>query len=160
MSGERSTLVLGVGNSLLSDDGVGLHVLDAVRARDLPPDILLCDGGTIGLALLGEVAAAAALIAVDACNMGAAPGELRVFEGVAMDAMLRGTKRSAHEVALADLLDAARLTGALPAHRALVAIQPVSTEWGLEPTPEVAAAVPLAVDAVMHLHRTWSLTDA
>jgi hydrogenase maturation protease len=156
MMTKDSTLVLGIGNTLLSDDGIGLHVLAALRAGEMPDDMVLCDGGTIGLALLAEIEGAGALIAIDACNMGEPPGSLNVYEGPAMDAILRRPRRSVHEVALADLLDAARLTGTLPQHRALVGIQPGSTAWGLTPTEGVAAAVPLAVEAVTDLCRRWS----
>lgn len=160
MTKDTPVLVLGVGNSLLTDDGAGLHVLMALQQGDLPPGVRLCDGGTIGLALLAEIERAGAVVAVDACQMGAAPGTVRVFEGAAMDAMLGGTKRSAHEVALADLMDAARLSGTLPLRRALVGLQPASTGWGLEPGPEVAAAIPEAARAVLALAEAWSHADA
>lgn len=153
-------LVLGLGNSLLSDDGVGLHLLARLAERNPGPDVRLRDGGTIGLALLGDIQDATALIALDACRMGAAPGHVGLFEGPAMDAMLRGTKRSAHEVALADLMDAARLVDALPARRALIGIEPDSTGWGLDPGPAVAAALPLAEAQVLRLIHDWSPAHA
>lgn len=160
MTDRKPIVVLGIGNSLLTDDGAGLHVLSALAAGGLPEGMVLVDGGTIGLALLTEIEKAGALVAVDACQMGLPVGAMRVFEGTGMDATLGGTKRSAHEVALADLMDAARLSGSLPARRALVGIQPGSTGWGLEPGPEVARAIPEAVAAVLRLAEAWSLTDA
>ncbi len=154
------TLLLGIGNVLLSDDGAGIHVLralDAVRAEGgLAPSVTLRDGGTIGLALLGEIEQAEALIAVDAMQMGAAPGTVRAFVGSEMDRQLGGTKRSAHEVALADLLAAAHLAGWAPERRALVAIQPDSTDWGLEPTAAVKAAIPGACRSVLSIIEEWS----
>lgn len=157
---EKPVLVLGIGNSLLTDDGAGLHVLAALARLEPPAGLRLCDGGTIGLALLAEIEGAGAVIAVDACQMGEAPGTVRVFEGTSMDAALGGTKRSAHEVALADLMDAARFSGCLPHRRALVGIQPAHVGWGLEPGPEVAAAIPEAARAVLALAESWSLADA
>lgn len=130
-----SILVLGLGNSLLSDDGVGLHLLALLSDRNPGSGVRLRDGGTIGLALLGDIQDATALIALDACRTGQPPGHVGLFEGPAMDAMLRGTKRSAHEVALADLMDAARLVDALPARRALIGIEPASTALGAGPRP-------------------------
>jgi hydrogenase maturation protease len=155
-----SILVLGLGNSLSSDDGVGLHLLALLAEQPLGPKVLLRDGGTIGLALLGDIQDADALIALDACRMGQPPGRLGVFEGPAMDKRLRGTKRSAHEVALADLMDAARLVDALPDRRALIGIEPGSTGWGLEPGPAVAAALPKAVAQVLRLIEAWSPAHA
>lgn len=160
MPEKKAILVLGVGNSLLTDDGAGLHVLAELQRLGLPAGMRLCDGGTIGLALLTEIEAASALIAVDACELKAAPGTLRVFEGIEMDAALGGSKRTAHEVALADLLDAARLSGALPLRRALVGVQPAFTGWGLLPGPEVAEAIPRAAAAVLALADAWRLADA
>jgi len=156
MARAASILVLGLGNSLLSDDGVGVHVIHAIRrdvARDL--DLTCIDGGTLGLSLLPEIECADALILVDASEIGAAPGTVRLFEGTAMDAQLGGKKRTAHEVAAADLLAASALTGQRPALRALIAVQPQSTGWGLEPTEAVKAAIPQACTAVATLARAW-----
>jgi Hydrogenase maturation protease len=90
--------------------------------------------------LLPEIETARALIVVDAANFGGAPGEVRVFDEEAMDAKLGAAKTSAHELVLADLIGAARLSGSRPERRALVGIAPASVGWGLEPTPEVAGS--------------------
>ena len=73
-----------------------------------------------------------------------------------MDAQLVGRKRSAHEVALADLMGAAALGGRLPARRALVAVEPGSTALGLEPTPPVARAIPQLCSEVTRLVTRWT----
>ena len=76
-------LILGLGNTLLTDDGIGLHViaaLDRDDARRSDGSVVVLDGGTLGLALLPEIEAATALIVVDAANFGGAPGEVRVFD--------------------------------------------------------------------------------
>lgn len=157
MPDDEAILVLGLGNSLLSDDGVGVHVLDALRAMiNDNRGVRLCDGGTLGLALLPDIEAAHSLILVDAGETGGSAGDVRCFEGEAMDRRLTGKKRTAHEVAAADLLDAAALTSGRPARRVLIAIQPASTEWGLEPTPAVAAAVPDVCRKVMEYIERWS----
>ena len=107
-------LVLGLGNTLLTDDGIGLHVIAALEqdvAKASAGPVVILDGGTLGLSLLPEIEAATALIVVDAANFGGAPGEVRVFDEAAMDAQLGAAKTSAHELALADLISAARLCG-------------------------------------------------
>ena len=86
----------------------------------------------------------------------APPGTLAVFTGAAMDRQLTGNKRFAHEVALADLMQAADLSGILPARRALVAVQPDVTTWGLAPTSAVAATIPAAVEAILTLLEDWA----
>ena len=152
-------LVLGLGNALLTDDGIGLHViaaLDRDNGRRSDGSVVVLDGGTLGLALLPEIEAATALIVVDAANFGGAPGDVRVFDADAMDVQLSVTKTSAHELALADLVGAARLSGSLPGRRALVGIAPSSVEWGLEPTPEVAASIPVACAKIEGIIERWA----
>ena len=153
------TLVLGLGNILLSDDGVGIHVIKALgrleEAGEIGHVIALRDGGTIGLALLSEIEEFGSLIVVDAMELGETPGTVRVFQESDMDRQLCGKKRSAHEVALADLMMAAQLAGFGPKRRALVAIQPASTEWGLAPTQAVDAAIPEACRTVIGLLDRW-----
>jgi hydrogenase maturation protease len=153
-------LLLGVGNLLLSDDGAGVHVirsLEALQRRGaLPQSVRLYDGGTIGLSLLAQLQETDAFVAVDAMQMGAEPGTVRTFRGVEMDRQLGGTKRSAHEVALSDLIGAAHLSGCAPERRALVAIQPASTEWGLSPTEAVSAAIPVACQSVISIIEDWA----
>lgn len=148
------TLLLGIGNSLLTDDGVGIHVIEALRGC-VDADVAVRDGGTIGLALLADIEDCAALIAVDAMELGAAPGTVATFTGDDMDVQLGGTKRTAHEVALCDLLQAADLIGRKPERRALVGIQPQATSWGLVPTPPVAASVATACAEVSRILKEW-----
>lgn len=153
------TLLLGLGNVLLSDDGVGIHVIRALdssaRMRQFDPAVALRDGGTLGLNLLMELDGIGALIVIDAMEFGGAAGTVRAFVGTDMDAQLGGQCRSAHEVALADLMSAALLTGSAPVRRALVAVQPASTDWGLEPTEAVRSAIPEACDTVLSLLEDW-----
>jgi hydrogenase maturation protease len=152
-------LVLGLGNTLLTDDGIGLHViaaLDRDDGRRGDGAVVVLDGGTLGLFLLPKIEAATALIVVDTANFGGAPGDVRVFDADAMDVQLGAAKSSAHELALADLIGAARLSGSLPERRALVGVAPLSVQWGLEPTPEVAASIPLACAKIESLIERWA----
>lgn len=152
---DDTVLVLGLGNRLLSDDAAGPLAVDALAASPRGCGAVFRDGGTIGLSLLPEIEDAASFIAVDAALFGAEPGTVRVFEGLEMDAQLSGRKRSAHEVALFDLMATAALNGHLPARRALVAVEPASTALGLEPTPAVAAAIPRLCESVHALIQRW-----
>ncbi|HMW22487.1 MAG TPA: hydrogenase maturation protease [Burkholderiaceae bacterium] len=151
-------LVLGLGNRLLGDDAAGPLVVEALAERHTPPGITACwrDGGTLGLSLLPEIEAADALLVVDAARFGAEPGTVRVFEGAAMDAQLGGRKRSAHELALADLLGAAALVDRLPPRRALVAVEPGSTAVGLALSAVVASAFAPLCEAVQRTLADWA----
>jgi hydrogenase maturation protease len=149
-------LVIGVGNPLMSDDGVGQRLLEALAARHSALDgVEFVDGGTLGLMLLPRVERCNALLALDAANLGGRPGELRTFEGGSFDEFVRLPRCSVHELGLRDLLDAARLTGALPARRALVGVQPERLGWGMELSPSVAAALPAALEAAAGILQGW-----
>lgn len=151
------TLILGIGNTLLTDEGVGIHVLKALQDRGgLPADVILMDGGTLSFTLAGPIEDCARLIAVDAAELKDRPGSIRVFEGDAMDThVAQGGKRSVHEVSLADVLGMAALSGHLPGQRALVGIQPKYMDWGDGPTPEVGAAIPDACRAIGDIIARW-----
>ncbi len=155
MSVSRDVLILGLGNRLMSDDAAGPLVIERMVAMR-PDGARLLDGGTVGMALLPEIQASEAFIAVDAASFDAAPGTVATFEGRDMDRMLAGNKKTAHEVALSDLIGAATLSGSCPARRALVAVQPEVVALGLEPSPCVAAAIPEMIEAVLAVLKRWA----
>lgn len=152
------TLVLGIGNTLLTDEGVGVHVIHTLPDF-FPPDfqdVELLDGGTLSFTLAGPIEEADALVVVDAAQLKSPPGTLRIFKGEAMDAFLMSNRKSSvHEVGLTDLRAIAMLAGHWPEKRALVAIQPQQLDWGEAPTPPVAAAVPEACRRIVELIGAW-----
>ncbi len=152
-----NTLVLGIGNTLLTDEGVGIHVLQALsQGAALPADVELLDGGTLSFTLAGPIQEADALIVVDAANIQAEPGQWKLLEGEAMDSFLLGNRKSTvHEVGLTDLRAIALLAGHWPTKRALLAIQPHIVDWGEQPTPVVATAIPAVAAAIRQLLVDW-----
>lgn len=152
----KKILVMGVGNTLMQDDGIGIHIIETLRSSaDSHPLLHFVDGGTIGLALLPEIDDALAVIVVDASELGSEPGTLRLFHNQEIDQQLSGKRRTVHEVALLDLFGAAAIRGRMPAQRALVAIQPGCTDWGTEFTPEVEAAIQPACEIINQLASEW-----
>jgi hydrogenase maturation protease len=151
------TLVLGIGNTLLGDEGAGVHAVRALRDNDYLADaITFLDGGTLSFTLAGAIEDHPNLIVIDAAELGAAPGTVRLYENDAMDDFLGGNrKRSVHEVGLIDLMAIAALTQHLPARRALIGIQPQTLEWGETPSPPVATAIPRACELAHELIRKW-----
>jgi hydrogenase maturation protease len=153
---KKKILVMGVGNTLLQDDGIGVHVAELFKASTAPdPGLKILDGGTIGLSLLPEIEDADRVIIVDASEIGEAAGAMRIFRNREIDQMLSNKRPTVHEVALVDLFSAAAIRGRSPKERILVAIQPACTETGLELTPDVRAALPRACDAITALTREW-----
>mgnify|MGYP000007310430 FL=1 len=149
-------LVLGIGNTLLSDEGIGIHVIDYLRQHHPAPEgVTYLDGGTLSFTLAPEIEDTDHLIVVDAARVGGQPGNVACMTGSKMDHFLGTAKRSVHEVGLLDLLDIARLTETLPTNRALVGIQPDIVDWGEQPTPEVASAMPLAAKYINDLISSW-----
>ncbi|MDQ1315303.1 MAG: hydrogenase maturation protease [Pseudomonadota bacterium] len=151
------TLVLGIGNTLLTDEGIGIHVLQALESRLADfSDVSLLDGGTLSFTLAGPIEDADALIVVDAANIKTRPGEWTLLKGEEMDAFLMGNRKATvHEVGLTDLRAIALLAGHWPEKRAMLAIQPDVVDWGEFPTPAVAAAIPPACEAIQALIREW-----
>ena len=151
------TLVLGIGNTLLTDEGVGVHVLQALESElARMTDVILLDGGTLSFTLAGPIEEADALIVVDAANIKSQPGEWTLLQGEDMDTFLLGNRKATvHEVGLTDLRAIAMLAGHWPEKRAMLAIQPAVIDWGEYPTPAVAAAIPPACAAIRDLIREW-----
>lgn len=138
-------LILGVGNVLLQDEGVGVAValrIDEDRAG-LPDGTRIVDGGTLGLDLLPLIGDASTMVMIDAVDLGRAPGTIAVLRDDEIHGALAGHV-SPHQVGIGDLIAAARLMGSLPRHVALVGIQPGTIAIGLDLTEAVAAAVPEA----------------
>ena len=151
----KTIAVVGIGNSLLTDDGAGIHSLERFAESNTDEDVFCLDGGTVGLALLDRLSNLDAVVVLDAMKLGNRPGTVVVLEGEAMDAHLRNQHGSVHEVGLSDLMDALRLRGDLPDRRALIGIEPAEMGWGTWPTPAIAAALPEAVSNAQKLVRRW-----
>jgi hydrogenase maturation protease len=155
MSREDATiLVLGVGNVLLRDDGIGVHAVRALgRLVDrgevvLPPGTALVDGGTLGRDLLPILAGARAVVLIDAVDLDRAPGRVAVIRGDALR-QARSARSPLRAGGIADLLAAAELAGVDPGAITLVGVQPREVAVGLEPTEAVQAQVPAIVEATL-----------
>ncbi len=154
MTCERRTLVLGLGNLVHSDDGLGVHAIQILqRDSRVPSHVVLLDGGTQGLALLPHISAFERIIVVDALDVGEPPGTLVRLEGDALR-HLPG-KPSVHQLGFADLMVALELLGESPEQIVLFGIQPLSLDWGTELTPPVRDALERIPDLVIEQLRAW-----
>jgi hydrogenase maturation protease len=150
-------VVLGIGNSLLADDGVGVHAIRCLREAVPEPDIEWIDAGTLNFTLLPYLENARALVVIDAAELGEKPGTVRVWQGEEMDRIVgAGRRNSVHEAGLADLLGMARLRDCLPAHRALITVQPQRIDWGETLSAPVAAAMPGICERARLLAQRWA----
>jgi hydrogenase maturation protease len=143
------TLILGVGNLLMSDDGVGVRVVQRLQAEhNLPENVQAEDGGTCGLDLLHFLEGVDHLIVVDAADFHQPPGTIQRLEGDKVPAFL-AQKVSPHEINLPELLFSAKLTGIYPQKVVIFGIQPQTIELGLELSPAVEAQVDELIGLVM-----------
>jgi hydrogenase maturation protease len=151
-----STVILGIGNILLGDEGVGVHAVRHFQATMPAADTEFIDGGTLSFTLVETIEAAEKLVVIDAAELHCAPGTVRLFQGEEMDRFVGTSKKSSvHEVSLADLLVISYLTGHLPKYRALIGIQPGMIDWSDELTEPVKQAIPVACEHVLTLIAKW-----
>ncbi|MEI6045759.1 MAG: HyaD/HybD family hydrogenase maturation endopeptidase, partial [Chloroflexota bacterium] len=130
--------VLGLGNVLRRDEGLGIRALERIQARYLlPDDLQLVDGGTLGLDLLSYLEEANKLLILDAALTEGPPGTLLRITGDEVPAFL-GMRTSLHEVALTDLLAVARLRGNEPGEVVVLGMQPDTIELGWELSAVIA----------------------
>ena len=149
------TLVLGVGNLIQSDDGVGIHAIRRLQAlAELPNGVEVVDGGTMGLELLHCLEGIDNLVVVDAVDRGLAPGALVRMAGEQVPAYL-SLKLSPHQIGLPDLLFAAKLRDLYPQQVVIWGIQPATIEMGLALSPAVAAQVDALVQEVLEEIAQW-----
>jgi hydrogenase maturation protease len=143
-------LVLGLGNMLLSDDGVGPVLLERLADSEnrWSGQVEFLDGGTQGLALLGHLSGRRALIIVDALKTGAAPGTVHRLTLPELREVSPGRANSGHESNAGELLAAAQLLDELPDRLFVVGVEPEQIATGVGLSPSVQEALPAASDQV------------
>jgi hydrogenase maturation protease len=142
-------LILGLGNVLLRDDGVGSAAVAALNdAYEAPDGVTVLDGGTLGLALLPYLEDASTVILVDAVRADAPPGTLVRLSGDEVGPAV-ATRLSPHQIGVVDLLDGAHWRDRYPEHVFLIGVVPQSLELEVGLSPPVAAALPHLVKRVV-----------
>jgi len=147
--------VVGVGNTIHSDDGAGVHALERLRGDPrLPGNVTLIDGGTHGIELLAYIHDSSRLLLLDAVDVGEQAGTLVRMA----DSELRGLPcgASVHQLGVADLLATLPLISEVPREIVLLGVQPASTDWGTELSAPVEAALGPLVDAAIEQLFRWS----
>jgi hydrogenase maturation protease len=152
------TLVLGLGNLVHGDDGVGVHVIHRLQEDPrVPVEVVLMDGGTQGLNLIPHISGVDRLLVVDAIDVGQKPGTLIRLEGDAVH-NLPG-KPSVHQLGFADLMIAMTLLGDSPKEVIVIGVQPQSTEWSVELTDPVLDSMEELVAVVIAQLKSWDSPD-
>jgi len=148
------TVVIGVGNIVLSDDGVGVHAARLLQDDPrVPAGVTILDGGTLGLELVPYVSDASRVLFLDAVNSGEAPGTPARM--TASELLGTSSGLSVHQLGVADLIAALALVSTSPQDIVVLGVQPANTDWGTSLSPDVEAALPWLVDAAVVQLRLW-----
>ena len=134
-------MVMGVGNILLSDEGLGVRFLDELAKNTLPDNVELLEGGTAGLELVHLIQDVDFLIIIDALNANAEPGSLFRFQPGDLQVIPEQYEVSFHQIGIVEVITMANVLGHAP-QTLIFGIQPKSLEWGLEISPEIEALFP------------------
>lgn len=150
--------LIGLGNILMRDEGVGVHAVKAVEERyQVPPELDIVDGGTAGLDLLPFLEGRDRVLFVDAVDFGEEPGFIGVLKNEAIPQAFGKSKGSLHHLGLAEVLATARLLDALPQEVCLIGIQPQSLEVGLELTAVLENKLEILVAQIIATFREWGI---
>jgi hydrogenase maturation protease len=146
--GAVKTLVLGIGNVLLQDEGVGIHAIEELQRRfTADADVEFLDGGTAGVELLRYLDGKDRILIVDAVAAGHPPGTVFRVEGEDVPRMFH-LRISPHQIGLSDVLATALISDALPGAMVLFGMEPQTMTMGLALTPTAEASLDKLVDAV------------
>lgn len=150
-----TTVVLGLGNVLMSDEGVGVRAVQRLlHDARVPSSVTLVDGGTLGLELLSYTAAAERLLVLDAVDVDAPAGTLVRLDEASLAALPGGA--TVHQLGVADVLAAARMMGREPREVIVLGVQPASLALGTSLSTEVEAALDRLVDAAVSQLIEWN----
>jgi hydrogenase maturation protease len=152
-----SIAVFGIGNLLLSDDGVGIHIINRLKEEfNFPDHVEIIDGGTKGLDLLPLLENRDKALFIDAANFKKEPGTIGTIEGDKIPAFL-GQKLSVHHIGIPDMLFAAKLMEITPHEMCLIGIQPQSMETSTELTDPIKANFDALLEKVLEKLREWGV---
>jgi hydrogenase maturation protease len=141
-------VILGVGNLLLSDEGVGVHVANKLIEMDLPAGVEVIEGGTDGFRLMNVVTEADRLIVVDAVKGGSPPGSIYRFDIKDAPSSPDAFKTSVHQIGILEVVHLSELIGQTP-ETTVIGVEPGSLEMGMELSPEVQEKIPKIIELIL-----------
>ncbi len=143
-------LVLGVGNVLLTDEGIGVRTVESLLEQyQFPENVEVVDGGTAGMELIEIIANQAHVILIDAVNTGAEAGTVVTLNDDEVPALFR-SRISPHQLGISDLLGVMALTGETPKHFTLFGVVPFSMATGVELSPQMLPLKDILVSNVVN----------
>ena len=154
---DNSIVVLGVGNILLTDEGLGVHVVKELKENyNFTPEISLIDGGTMGMELLTYMRGMKRILLIDAINGGEAPGTVYEFPHRELEQYFT-EHISVHEVGMQDILRIRAIQENPLEDAIVIGVEPESLQIGFEPSAPVQAVLPEVKERVLRVLRNWGV---
>ena len=144
---KKKILIMGVGNLLLSDEGVGVHVARKLMQMDFPPQVEVLEGGTDGFALMHVLLQADRLILVDAVRGGGAPGSIYRFGIEDCPPFPDIYKTSVHQISILEVINLSGLIGSTP-RTTIIGVEPHYLDMGMDLSPEIEAKIPRVIQLI------------
>ncbi|MDR4506015.1 MAG: HyaD/HybD family hydrogenase maturation endopeptidase [Candidatus Scalindua sp.] len=149
MNENNKIVIIGVGNLLLMDEGIGIHVIDELEKYKLPQNVKIYDGGTGGFKLNNLMAGAKNVIFIDAVETGKPPGTITSFKSVNVRAKYRKKKYSLHDTDLLEVIKMAELLESSPDIE-IVGVQPKTINYGTTLSKELHDSIPDIISTVLN----------
>lgn len=148
MEDKKKILILGIGNLLLKDEGIGVHVAQRMMDMALPPDVEVMDGGTMGINLLSYIEERKKVVVIDAVQTDAPPGTLYRFTDRDLEEN-RGMLFSAHDIDFTHVLKMSRMFEKKPDEVIFIGVKPEEISEGIGLSPSVEEKIPMIIELVI-----------
>lgn len=145
---KKPFLILGIGNILLKDEGIGVHVANKLMGMPLPPDVEILDGGTMGIDLLFYIEGRKKVIVIDTVKAGEPPGTMYRFTDRDLSCK-KDFLRTAHGIDFSDVVRTAQTMGTKPEEIVFIGIEPLDMNEGMELSTLIAERIPAVIELVM-----------
>ncbi|MBC8185806.1 HyaD/HybD family hydrogenase maturation endopeptidase [candidate division KSB1 bacterium] len=145
---QKKVLILGVGNELLSDEGIGIHTVKELSKKELPPEVEVMDGGTDGFSLINVIVEADRLILIDCVRGGSKPGTIYKFDIEDAPSCSDKFKTSVHQISILEVIHLSELVGKTP-ETTVFGVEPKSISTSMELTSDVKAKIPRVIELVL-----------
>lgn len=141
-------VVIGIGNLLLMDEGIGVHTINELEKHELPRDIEIYDGGTGGFKLIDLMHGAARVIFIDAVETDKVPGSVTIFSAEEVRSIYNKKKYSLHDTDLMEIIKMTEMLGNSPLIE-IVGVQPKTISYGTTLSKELADSMSNIVNSVL-----------
>jgi hydrogenase maturation protease len=143
----KHILILGVGNLLLSDEGIGVHVAQRMMELDMPPEVHVVEGGTDGFGLVSVILEADRMILIDAVKGGGQPGSIYRFDIDDCPPYPDLFKTSVHQISILEVINLSSLIGSTP-QTTIIGVEPQCLDMGMELSPQIEAQIPKIIQMI------------